>query len=61
MQVHNVTQTPEGLFSFDGELSASEHDLVVTMGLNFLYAQGVLSSVVPNITVTELDSSTVQQ
>lgn len=61
MRVNSVTKTDEGTFSFDGEITQQEHDIVVTMGLNFLLAQGLLETLVPNVEVTEVNETTIQQ
>lgn len=61
MRVNKVTKTDEGVFSFDGELTAQEHDIVITMGLNFLLAQGLLDVVAPNVSVMEVSEETPKQ
>lgn len=61
MQVNNVTKTEEGVFSFDGNMSQTEHDLVVTMGLNFLLSQGLLDTLVPSVQTTQIDESMPKQ
>lgn len=57
MKVEKITQTDEGIFKFQGELSQDEHDLVITVGLNFLYAQGVLDTMTPDIDVSMVEGS----
>ena len=57
MKVDTVAKTDEGVFKFNGELSEDEHALVLSVGLNFLYAQGVADSLVPNIDVSVVEGS----
>jgi hypothetical protein len=42
MYIEKVLKTQDGTFKFEGELTDSEHDYVLTVGLNYLLQQGVL-------------------
>jgi hypothetical protein len=42
MHVEKVIETPEGKFTFKGELTAEEHDYVITVGLSYLFQAGAL-------------------
>ena len=57
MKVKNVVKNDDDVVVFEGELSSEEHDLVITVGLNFLYAQGLLGSMAPNIDATQLEGT----
>lgn len=57
MKIQNTVKTDEGVFKFNGELSQDEHDLVLTVGLNFLYAQGLIDTMVPNVDVSLMEGS----
>lgn len=57
MKVKNVVKNDDDVVLFEGELSNEEHDLVITVGLNFLYAQGLLGSMVPDIDATQLEGT----
>ena len=57
MKIENTVKTDEGTFQFNGELSQDEHDLVLTIGLNFLYAQGLMGTMAPNVDVSIMEGS----
>ena len=42
MKIKQVIETPEGTFTFEGELNEVEHDLIVEAGVNYLLKEGVL-------------------
>lgn len=57
MRVSNVLKSDENTYKFEGELSEEEHSLVITLGLNFLYAQGLLAAMTPNVDVNIIEGS----
>lgn len=57
MRVNKIVKSDENVYSFDGELSDDEHALVITLGLNFLYAQGLLETMAPNVDVNVLEGT----
>lgn len=57
MKVKNVVKNDDEVVVFEGELSKDEHDLVISVGLNFLYAQGLLGSMTPDIDATQVDGT----
>ena len=59
MKVSKVVKNEDGLFSFDGELTEEELDIVVTVGMGFLMTKGALSVVAPGITITEINDESV--
>ena len=42
MHVNKSIETPEGTVKFEGELESKELDLVLKIGLNYLYQMGAL-------------------
>lgn len=57
MRVNKIVKNDDNIYSFDGELSEDEHSLVITLGLNFLYAQGLMETMAPSVNVTEVDGT----
>ena len=49
MQVKAVIEQDDKSIVFEGTLSPDEAALVVTMGLNMLYSQGLLAHLVPSL------------
>lgn len=45
MKVENTVRLPEGIVKFSGELSQTEADLVVEIGLNYLIRAGAFPAV----------------
>lgn len=52
MKINKVQEHDDGRVSFDGELSGKELDLVVSFGLNFLVANGLMN-MIEGVKVTE--------
>lgn len=42
MKIQKTIETPEGSFTFEGELSEVEHDFIIEAGLNFLIQKGMV-------------------
>ena len=42
MKITKTVETPEGEFTFEGELSEVEHDFIIEAGLNFLIQRGLV-------------------
>lgn len=42
MKIKKVIETPEGEFTFEGNINEAELDLIVEAGVNFLLQQGVI-------------------
>jgi hypothetical protein len=64
MQVNSVQELEDRTLKFEGHLSAKEAGIVVALGLNTLWANGLLS-MVNDVDVTEIplgptDEDTVQ-
>ena len=51
MQINQLVENENGSVQFSGELSAQECEIVLALGLNMLYAQGLLSQMAPEINV----------
>jgi hypothetical protein len=56
MKIEQVYEQDDKSVKISGTLSEQEHALVLTCGLNLLYAQGLLSQLLPDIDVQEEDS-----
>ena len=49
MKITKTVETPEGEFTFEGEISEVEHDFIIEAGLNFLIQRGLVPfKMVPN-------------
>ena len=63
MQVNNVQELEDRTVTFEGELSMKEASVVLSIGLNTLFANGMMK-MIENITVSEVPhrdgSETVQ-
>ena len=42
MRVHKVIKTSTGTYTFDGELSQEEVDVIMTVGIGYLLERGAL-------------------
>lgn len=42
IKVKNSIETEEGTIQFEGEISSEELDLILSVGLNYLYQQGAI-------------------
>lgn len=42
MKIKKVVETPEGSFTFEGELGPEEHDFIIEAGIAFLVRQGIV-------------------
>jgi hypothetical protein len=54
--IKKTIKLPDGSYTFEGEVSADELDVLVTAGINYLVQQGAL----PLIGVTEEDLANLQ-
>lgn len=53
MQVESIVENDNGTATFTGTLSEQELQIVVTVGLNMLYAQGLIQAMAPDVDVSE--------
>lgn len=42
MKIKKVVETPEGTFTFEGELGQEEHDFIIEAGVTWLIRQGII-------------------
>lgn len=61
MQVESIIENDNGTATFTGNLSAQELQIVVTVGLNMLYANGLISQMAPDVNVDVHDTPTEMQ
>lgn len=62
MLVSKSIETPEGTIKFEGELEEKELDLVLKIGLNYLYQMGALPFVTkPSGMVQQFDEEHPEQ
>ncbi len=54
MNVNQVVETEDGNFSISGDLTANEHNVVLSLGLNVLFAKGLMSQLMPSLDVSEV-------
>jgi hypothetical protein len=53
MQINKTQEHEDGTVTFEGTLTGRELDLVVSFGLNFLNAKGLMS-MIEGVTATEV-------
>jgi len=56
MQINQVIEGEDGSAVITGKLSGQELTVAVTLGLNMLYAQGLMQQLVPTLEVEEEDN-----
>lgn len=42
MKIKQVVETPEGNFTFEGEIGPAEHDFIIEAGITWLIRQGII-------------------
>ena len=42
MKISKTIETPDGGIQFEGELNSDELDVILSVGLNYLYQQGAI-------------------
>lgn len=55
MQISEVVDTDSGGVAIKGTLSEQEKNIVVTIGLNMIYAQGLMSQMLPSLEEASVD------
>lgn len=54
MKITQVIETPEGVFSFNGEINQEEHDVLVEAGFKLLFGLGLLPFAMEKINVEDI-------
>lgn len=55
MQINQVVENEDGGATISGSLSGQELEVAVTLGLNMLYAQGLMGQLAPSLQVVPED------
>lgn len=53
MQINQVIENEDGSANITGTLSGQELEVAVALGLNMLYAQGLMSQLTPSLDLEE--------
>ena len=61
MRISKTIETPEGSIEFSGEISQEEHDMILTVGLNYLMAAGALPMKAMDVPASAVSGNDTQQ